>query len=138
MAEGFDIIVHGQAEFNAALKQAQRDAFVSAQKGLRDAGKIVLERTRGNAPVGSGRDAHPGRLRSSYRVSVRGLYGQIVSSAPYAAGAEWGMRGKWKGFRKYGELGRFAWKAVNESAASIADTITEALRDVINLGGWAR
>ena len=138
MAETFDVIVRGQEEFMAALHKAQRDAYRQAQQGIRTAGQVVLQATRQNAPVGGGRDPHPGKLKSSYRVSVRGLYGRIVSSAPYAGGAEWGRKGKWKGFAKYGAPGRIALKAVEETAGRIAVTITAALKDVIALGGWAR
>ena len=83
-------------------------------------------------------DPHPGQLAGSYKAQVRGPVGKIISSAPYGGGAEWGRRGKWKGFFRYGPPGRFAWKTVDRNAEYIVRAVTEGLRQIITVHGWFR
>jgi hypothetical protein len=116
-------------------KQIKRDLY----RGLARAGRIASERASQVAPV------RTGRLAAGYYVRVRGSSGDILNRQPYAAGAEWGLHGKWKGFRRYPAFGtgasrgrgRFAWRAVVEKREEIRDAVTRELQRAIELLGWA-
>jgi hypothetical protein len=142
---GGGVRITGLNEFRAALKAADAKAPRALSTALRRAGQPVLRRVQAIAPVGRrSDDPHPGLLQRSYGVQVRGTRAGIVSSAPYGAGAEWGMHGKWAGFRdRYrpapGETGgRFAFRALLEVEDEVAELVTEGLEEVITIQGWAR
>lgn len=138
------IVIENLAAFRRDLKAAVDASPRELTTALREAGGPVLDRVKQVAAVGRApADEHPGLLRGSYRIRVRSTSAFLSSTAPYAGGAEWGLRGKWKGFRKYpgaeaGGRGRFAWRAVLERQDEIAEIMSERLRDLITLHGWAR
>lgn len=114
------------------LRAAEDASPRELSKAIRAAGRSPLERVRQLAPSRSG------RLRSGYSVRAAGAIGRFVNLQPYGAGAEWGVHGKWSGFMRYGPRGRFAWRAVQERAEEIAQDITEGLKEIIEILGWAR
>jgi hypothetical protein len=78
-----------------------------------------------------------GRLAGSWRTSVRGVQGNITSTAPYGAGAVWGRHGKWAGFAKYGGTPRFVGEAIDAEADAVAEILFQHLRELITIEGWA-
>jgi hypothetical protein len=137
----------GLDALRADLKAASKAGPRALTKGLRAAGKPVLARTRELAPM-TRRKAyaggpHPGELKASYRIRIRGTQASIVSTAPFGAGAEWGVRGRWKGFLKYPgapddpRRGRFAWRAVLENRDQIAAAVDAAMDEIETIYGWA-
>jgi hypothetical protein len=134
--------VKGLRELRRDLKASRAALPRQLTVALRKVGIPVAAEAASYAPVGRRKaDTHKGMLRGGYRVSVRAARGAIVNRAPFAAGAEWGMRGKWKGFRRYpapapGGRGRFAWRAVWEEREAITNGIADALKDVLTAQGW--
>jgi hypothetical protein len=137
----------GLDALRADLRKAGKNSPRALTKGLRAAGKPVLERTRALAPM-TRRKAypggpHPGELKASYRIRIRGTQASIISSAPFGAGAEWGVHGRWRGFLKYPgasdnpQRGRFAWRAVLENREQIAASIDAAMHEIETIYGWA-
>jgi hypothetical protein len=137
----------GLDSFRADLKNASKNAPRALTKGLRAAGKPVLTRTRELTPITSRKvypsGPHPGELKASWRIRVRGTQASITSTAPFAGGAVWGLHGKWKGFRKYPggsddpARGRFAWRAVLEHREQIAAAVDAAMDEIETIYGWA-
>lgn len=131
MASG--IVIDNLAQFRADLKAAVTGSPRELTAALKRAGTPVLARTK---QVSARRT---GRLQSGYKVSVRGSQASIVNATPYAAGAEWGERGKWEGFYRYGMRGeRFAARAIDELDTVIAETVYQELDDLVSVRGWAR
>lgn len=130
MANQPQVVIVGLNEFRAALKAAQGTYPRQLTKALKLAGVPVIAKIAARVPYDSG------TLAGSYRASVRGTRASITSRAPYGAGAEWGRYGKWSGFMRYGEPGRFAWRAVQESEEEIAAVMYAELKNVIEAYGW--
>jgi hypothetical protein len=123
-------------EFRRALKKSQTGAEKELRHGLKSAGEPVIAAARRYAPVRSG------ALSAGYSIRTAGVSAMVANRQPYAAGAEWGTRGKWEGFNKYpgiesNDTGRFAWRAVMEEREEIAARVSAALREIITLQGWA-
>lgn len=132
MAEGM-IVVHGLTEFRAAARTALGRAPRQLTGALRAAGQPVIQRARSSMPH------RTGLLAGSLKVSVRSTTGAVVSSAPYAGGAEWGSRGKWAGWvRRHGASPRFVWPAVESEQDEIIRILDDGLKDLITIMGWAR
>jgi hypothetical protein len=127
------IVVENLAAFRSDLRAALGAAPRELSAAIKAAGVPVQSRASSLAPQ------RTGRLAASYRISVRGSTGSVTSSAPYGGGAEWGRRGKWSGFTRYGAPGeRFAGKAVADKEDEIARILDEGLREIIEIRGWAR
>jgi hypothetical protein len=131
------VVIENLSAFRTALRRAEQATPRELSAALRRVGIPIVAGIRTIVPTGPARDPHPGLLRGSYRVSVRGTIGSVVSKAPYAAGAEWGQHGKWAGFARYGEPGRFAWKTVEEESDLIVEEVFRGLTDVAQIYGWA-
>lgn len=136
------VTVEGLNEFRRALRASQTGLSRELPKAIRAAGKPPLERVKELAGRTTASPRSTGALMKSYRVRTAGAVGNLASSVPYAAGAEWGVYGKWSGFRKYpgveaGGRGRFAWRAVLERRDAIESVITNELERLIELQGWA-
>lgn len=127
--------------FYSDLRRAQGN--VSGRQltdALRAAGKPPLQRAQELVPVITG------TLQKGYRVRASGTKGKIASNVPYAAGAEWGTHGKWRGFTRFSGFGtgasagrgRFVWRAIVERQEEIARIAFEGLREVAEIYGWAR
>jgi hypothetical protein len=137
----------GLDAFRADLKAASKAGPRALTKGLRAAGKPVLERTRFLAPITTRKvyasGPHPGELKASYRIRIRGTQASIISTAPFGAGAEWGVHGRWRGFLRYPGAaddptrGRFAWRAVLENRERIAAAVDAAMDEIETIYGWA-
>ncbi|HXF72684.1 MAG TPA: hypothetical protein VNO79_08775 [Actinomycetota bacterium] len=133
--------IENLGEFRRALRRAQDGAPRQLSAAIRRAGRPLLERAAEVAPRGPS-----GKLKRSYRLRVSGTSGRVFSAVPYGAGAEWGLHGKWKGFRRYPAFGtgaargrgRFAWRAVVERKEEIVAVISEELRQIITIQGWAK
>ncbi len=125
--------------FMRALREADREIRSEMYRGIVRAARPVVERASQLAPV------RTGRLAAGYYARARSSGGEILNRMPYAAGAEWGLHGKWKGFRRYPAFGtgasagrgRFAWRAVLEKREEVLRLITEEMQRVIELMGWA-
>jgi hypothetical protein len=126
------IKIEGLAQFRADCRRAIGAAPVELSKALRAAGEPIKAEAANLSPRISG------DLASSYWISVRGVTGRIESHAPYGPGAEWGRRGKWSGFAKYGEAGdRFAGRGLETRGGEVEDLLTHGLEDVFRIYGWA-
>lgn len=128
MAENVAIAIEGLTQFRAALRAAQVEYPKLLTLGLKKASLPILARVHASVPTVTG------RLAGSYKASVRGPRGYIVSSAPYAGGAEWGRFGKWAGFR--GTPPRYVWPAVESLQDRTAMVVLEELRRVVEANGW--
>lgn len=121
--------------FMLSLRQADRSIRSEMYRGIVRAGRPVAQRASELAPV------RTGRLASGYYARARMGSGEVLNRMPYGAGAEWGLHGKWRGFRRYpaaaGERGRFAWRALVEKQDEVRDIITAEMQRVIELMGWA-
>lgn len=136
------IEVEGLSQLRAACRASGSGLSRQIPKALRAAGRPPLERVKVLAGRTLTSPRSTGALMKSYKISTRGTSAYLQSGVPYGGGAEWGLYGKWSGFRKYpgieaGGRGRFAWRAVQEERDAIADLITRALNDLIEIQGWA-
>jgi phage gpG-like protein len=136
------IEIEGLTEFRRACRLAGNGLSRQVGKALRLAGKPPLERARALAARTTSSPRSTGALMKSYKIRTSGSSAFLQSGVPYGAGAEWGLYGKWSGFRKYpgveaGGRGRFAWKAVQDERDEIAEIITKALEHLIEIEGWA-
>lgn len=124
--------IEGLTEFRAALRRAQGAYPRKLTVALKKAGVPIIARARSTMPRVSG------LLSGSLKTSVRGSVANVVSSAPYAGGAEWGQRGKWRGWvDKHGAAPRFVWPAMEALQDETADLILAELKDVVQIYGWA-
>jgi hypothetical protein len=130
VAETNGVVIGGLNEFRAALRVAGGRYPSEIPLALKKAGVPILAQASASAPRRSG------GLASGYKVSVRGTKASIVSSVPYSGGAEWGTRGKWSGFTKYGTAPRIAGKAVDSQTATIALILEAELKDILGAYGW--
>lgn len=136
------IEVVGLAELRRALRASGSGLTRELPKALRLAGKPPLDKARSLAGRTSSSPRSTGALQRSYKIRTAGTSAFLASSVPYGAGAEWGLYGKWAGFRKYpgveaGGRGRFAWAAVLTEREAITAVLTRALEDLLRLQGWA-
>jgi hypothetical protein len=129
VASGGTVTVTGLNEFRAAVRKAAGAAPREIPLALKRAGVPILAQAASNAPHRSG------RLAAGYKVAVKGTTASIVSSVPYAGGAEWGSRGKWAGFE--GAPPRIVWPAVEAQEGSVELILENELRDIIGIYGWA-
>lgn len=131
MAESV-VAIEGVNEFRAALRAAQGTAPRALTAGLKKAGIPVVRMAQARMPH------RTGTLAGSLKVSVSGTKGSIVSSAPYAGGAEWGRYGKWSGWvSRYGAPPRFVWPTVELAHDVIAALVLAELKQVVEIYGWA-
>ena len=129
MAQGF-IVIDGLNEFRASLRAAIGKAPTQLVTALKLGGEPILAEARSRAP------RLTGALAASYRASVRGSTGDIVSTVPYGGGSEWGRLGKWAGWS--GTPPRTVWPAVENKAEEAMLIIEEALQEVLTAQGWFR
>ncbi len=129
MGSGGTVTVEGLNEFRAAVRKAAGAAPREIPLALKRAGVPIVAQAASNAPHRSG------RLASGYKVAVRGTTASIVSTVPYAGGAEWGQRGKWAGFG--GAPPRYVWPAVEAQEATVELILENELRDIVGIYGWA-
>jgi hypothetical protein len=126
------VTITNLAAFRRDLKSAEDASPRELGKALKTAGAPILSEAKGKAPVVTG------TLAGGYKLSVRGTVGSIVNAVPYAMGAEYGSRGKWSGFNKYGPApGRFAWKAVEDKQEEVLVLIANGMAAIVELHGWA-
>lgn len=119
--------------YKADLRAADKALARTVTAGIKKAGVPVVMHTR----IRAARASRTGALAKGYKASVRGTTGQIVG-LDYAAGAEYGSRGKWKGFLKYGRPGsRFGGPALEETADDVLRIVYEELEPLAQLNGWA-
>jgi hypothetical protein len=126
--------VVGLKQFRADLKRAGSEGPRALAKAIKAGGEPVLEATK----VKAQRASRTGHLAGSYGIKVRTTTGSITSKADYAAGADWGKRGRWRGFFRYGQPPRFAGAALTENAERVQDIITKGLDDIVTVYGWAK
>ncbi len=129
MASGGTIRIEGINEFRAAVRKAAGAAPREIPLALKRAGVPIVAQAASNAPHRSG------RLASGYKVAVKGTTANIVSTVPYAGGAEWGQRGKWAGFE--GAPPRYVWPAVEAQEATVELIVEHELLEIIGIYGWA-
>lgn len=127
------IVIPNLPAFRAALKASETGTTKELILALKTAGEPVVKRAGELSPLGP-----TGNLKASYKATVRGTKGEVRSGVPYGPGAEWGQRGKWSGFNRYGVRGsRFATRALDEKADEVAEIITTQLNDILTIHGWA-
>jgi hypothetical protein len=124
--------VVGLKEFQRDLKLAIETNPRALTAALKAAGVPLVADLKGIPAHRSG------ALAGGYKTQVRGPVANIVNRVPYAAGAEWGVRGKWSGFQKYGARGRFAAKEVTDKAEEIVLAVYDGLKQIATVYGWAR
>lgn len=119
-------------EFRRDLRQAIDATPRELSNALKRAGDPIVKRAGQLAPRRSG------RLAKSYRARARGTTGFITSLAPYGAGAEWGVQGRWRGFARHGARGsRFAGRAIDEKADEMLELVFEEIEEIVTIHGWA-
>lgn len=120
--------------FRRDLRASSASAARELTKAIRRAGeRVLVPAIRAKLP------RITGELAKGVAVSARGTRGFIVHKAPHGPGSEWGSKGKWTGWvDKYGAPPRFVWPTMQERAEELAEAISEELRDVIEIQGWAR
>jgi len=132
------VYVYGLKEFQAALRLAGREGPPRLRKALLKAGQPALARTEALAR----RTRRSGTLAGGYRLRATQKVGSIESDVPYAAGAEWGTKGKWAGFRsrypgpEAWDRGSFIWRAIGETQDEIGRIIDAELREILTIYGW--
>lgn len=139
MAEGYDVKIVNLPQFRAAIRASISGTTRELSAAIREAGRPVLERARQVAAK------RTGRLAGSYYIKATTTQGSIMSRVAYGAGAEWGLHGKWSGFRRYPAFGtgaaagrgRFAWRALVERGEEVRDLMYERLEDIVRIHGWA-
>jgi hypothetical protein len=124
--------IENLSAFRRELRAADSGLPRQLSAAMRKAGVPPIDRVRQLVPTKTG------TLKRGYKVSTSGSAANIINKVPYSGGAEWGRFGKWEGFMRYGDIGRFAWRAVEERADEIEQTMYEELRALIELGGFAR
>lgn len=129
MVSGGTVTIQGINEFRAAVRKAAGAAPKEIPLALKRAGIPIIAQAAANAPH------RTGRLAGGYKVAVRGTTASIVSSVPYAGGAEWGQFGKWAGFE--GAPPRFVWPAVESQEEIVQLIIEHELLEIIGIYGWA-
>jgi phage gpG-like protein len=142
MAAASGIEVVGLKELRAACRSVNSALPREVTKALRAAGVPALAKVRGYAQATTGGSRSTGNLLKSYKIRTAGASASVASGVPYGAGAEWGLKGKWSGFRKYpgpepGGRGRFAWRGVLESRDEISAVLSRELEELIRIQGWA-
>jgi hypothetical protein len=131
VANDSGIRIEGLAQFRADLRRAQGSYPRQLATGVKAAGEPIIRY------AGSITARRSGRLAGSWRASVRGVQGNITSTAAYGGGAVWGLRGKWAGFAKYGGTPRFVGEAIDVEADAVAEILFEHLRELVTIEGWA-
>lgn len=131
------IQIKGLAEFRRDLRRAG-ESTKDLTVVMRKTGQTILTRAEQLAPRGSSDsgDKHPGKLAASGRVRASGTKGRIVWKLPYAAGAEFGSHGRWKGFDKWGPPPRFGYRALTEKAGEAAEMMAYGLEELVSVYGW--
>jgi hypothetical protein len=125
------VVLEGFEEFRRDLRLSGQRLPQEVTRALEVAATPALERARSAAP------RRRGTLAGSLGVRVRGTTASLVGQAPYAAGAEWGRAGKWRGFTQaWGEPPRYAWPAVAAAQEEVADLLYRELEAVLTLRGW--
>jgi hypothetical protein len=129
----FGIRIEGLRELRSDMRRAQSRAPSELTKGLKRAGEPAKAEAERTTPHRSG------RLAGGYSIQVRGDTGEIINRVPYAAGAHFGRRGKWKGFARYGPAGaRFAVQAIDDKADETMELLYDELREIFTVFGWFR
>jgi hypothetical protein len=129
-SQGNGIVIQGLNEFRAAVRIAAAAYPREIPLALKKAGIPVVAQASALAPRLSG------ALAGGYKVSVRGTTASVVSSVPYAGGAEWGRFGKFSGFNRYGAPPRFAGRAVDQQETVIQLIVENELREIVSAYGW--
>ena len=125
---GGTVTVEGINEFRAAVRKAAGAAPKEIPLALKRAGVPILAQAAAMAPH------RTGRLAAGYKIAVKGTTASVVSSVPYAGGAEWGQRGKWAGFP--GAPPRYVWPAVESQEATVEAIVEHELLEIITAYGW--
>lgn len=129
MASGGTVTIQGINEFRAAVRKAAGAAPKEIPLALKRAGVPIIAQAAASAPH------RTGRLAGGYKVAVKGTTASIVSSVPYAGGAEWGQFGKWAGFE--GAPPRYVWPAVESQEEAVELIVEHELLEIIGIYGWA-
>lgn len=125
----FTIRVEGLAALGRAFRRAGDERLpVSLKAAGAEVAEVVAESARGRAPVGSGRDPHPGRLAGTIRVSST-LRGAAVlaggARTPYAPPIHWG----WK--RRNIRKNPFLFDALEEHRPEVMERYSRAIDAVV-------
>lgn len=125
------VYVQGLTEFRNALKQVSSAAPRELAKGIKAAGEPLKQGAAAKVP------RRTGQLAGGYAIQVRATTGAVINKVAYAGGAEWGRRGKWAGFDRYGAAPRFAGAVLQDRAGEIQDALTRELDEILTIMGWA-
>lgn len=124
------VVIQGLTEFRAAVRSAAGHYPAEVQRAIKAAGVPIVAQASALAP------RQTGALAGGYSVVTAGAKGNVVSKVAYSGGAEWGTRGKWSGFNKYGAPPRFAGRAVDLQEASISLIVERELLEIVSAYGW--
>lgn len=122
----------GIKELRRDIKRAIAQTPREMSQAIKEAGAPALVRTIAHTPRKSG------RLAGGWRVSAAGTVGSLTNRVPYAGGAVWGKRGKWRGFAKYGQPPRFAPPGIEDARPEIERILMDHLKTIVTFYGWAR
>lgn len=74
---GASVKVEGLAELQRKLSKLDKGLTTEVKAVNKEAALLVAAEVRSRAPVGSGRDKHPGRLRNSVRAGATRMAGVV-------------------------------------------------------------
>lgn len=135
MAAGVQMELNGLVEFRHALDQAADATPRELTSALKSASKKVAMEARGYAPRKSG------KLAKGYKPYARSgktkVETGVRNKVPYAPGAEFGMKGKWKGFRHLGARAkRILFKAWAHWKDRLPREVFREVSRVAQAHGW--
>lgn len=129
------LTIEGLKEFRADLRRSHAHSPRLLTQAIKAAGVPFREAAMGLYD----RASDTGFLRDQTKIRARATSGFLANTAPYAQGAEFGLHGKWRGFRKYGaRADRFIFPALEKGAPAAFEVMTEQLSELLTILGWYR
>lgn len=129
------IQISGLREFQAALKQMDKDLPKQLRVALNEASGLVVDYAGAHMPHKTGRAAASLKARSTQRVARVGLGGR---RAPYAPWLDFGGEGRIKGRpskRPFIKDGRYVYQGLRVKRDEITEVLSKALTDLATGAG---
>lgn len=130
MAQNWGVRVEGLAELRRDIKRAIAGTPTEITQAIKEAGGPARVAVVAETPQ------RTGRLAAGWRVSAAGATGSVTNRVPYAGGAVWAQRGKWRGFQKYGPPPRFGPPGIERASPQIQAILSRHLETIVSFYGW--
>lgn len=130
MAQNWGVQVEGLKELRRNIKRAIAGTPTEITQAIKEAGVPA------RASVAQETARRSGRLAGGWHVSAAGATGSVTNRIPYAGGAVWGRRGKWRGFQQYGQPPRFGPPGIERAAPEIQAILSRHLETIVTFYGW--